>query len=604
MAFDKKKIIEVIRAHLDMAKKDAPMWDEMRAMYRCEQQKGAKEDGPATETGALFAYFDSMVSSICPPNPQVTAIPMRRALRDPARYREAMINDSLTRTQAARTLWRAAGHAGLYGHGVLKGVWNFTKKRPDFLAIDPRCFFYDETAARWQDVQYYCEMSMLSKAELGERMKIDPETDQSIYDPNIARTAQFGSFPEWLKSESTGRAELSNKIRDAFEWTQVFEFWDFTSKPPRYYHFLLDKEQPLLDDDLPYVFVRDQFHLLTFNDDLVSPGGLSDALIVRDPIKALDELRTLKLRFVQATIPFNMVDATAFDSIDEEKDKLAKATGPWDLVDLKMKQGRSMADSMSPSPTPSLSPAFDSMSKDLTEEILFRLGMPQYARGMTGQAEVATELALADAALRTRQGRRAENVDEAVLFMAKSIIGLYEEFLPADSTLPVRLGGSEFEEIARRHFQARDPKEALQLIQQGLEPEEPLEIDYKVVPYSPVENSKVAQLKKIQEFGEVLFNNPKINQEKLLEKLVDLIELGDDLVIAEEPQAPEAPGAAPSPVPGAPSPTGQPIQTEFQAAEGGGDLARSVPGPEGLEFGAAPGMAGGPGNPSPSRGGL
>jgi hypothetical protein len=599
VAFTPEMCNAIILAHLDLAKKQAPEWEELRAMYRCGQMtaKNAADDGPVTESGALYAYCDSMTSAVVPPNPRVTCTPLRPALLSAARYREALVNDALERGDAARALWRLASHAAIYGRGVIKTVWNFDLRRPDFPVIDPRYFFFDQTASRWQDIRYAIEVVPMTKAEFATKVQPGPDGRPALYDGNVAARTQFSAFPEWLKDEASGRAEVSKALRQVFEWAPIFEFWDFTANPPRYYHFVADSKQPLLSDDPPYTFVRNPFRLLVFNDDLVGAGGIADAVIVRDPIRALDEVRSLKIRFAQASIPFNMVDERALDNPDEEKVKIAKGTGPWDLVGIKLKDGRSLGDSFGPSPTPHLVPALDQAEKALTEEILFRLGMPQYARGMTGTSDVATELALADAALRTRQGRRGEMVNQTVLFMASAVVGLYEEFLGPDEALPVRLGGAEFLEVSRAMMQSRDPDKTRAAEAAGQAPEEPLAIDYKVVPYSPVENSKVAQLRKLREFMPVLFGNPMVDQQKLIAKLVELIELGEDLVVAPQPTAPAPPGlpVAPSPLPGGPLP----IQTEQEMAAKGGGLGFG--GPEqasGAPAGALPGMAGGPGSPA------
>ena len=69
---------------------------------------------------------------------------------------------------------------------------------------------------------------------------------------------------------------------------------------------------------------------------------------------------------------------------------------PGDMVRVKVKNGRSINDVLGQTPTANLSPAFDQMDQTLDNEILYRLGMPQYARGVAGSSQVATELALVE----------------------------------------------------------------------------------------------------------------------------------------------------------------------------------------------------------------
>jgi hypothetical protein len=75
--------------------------------------------------------------------------------------------------------------------------------------------------------------------------------------------------------------------------------------------------------------------------------------------------------------------------------------------------------------------------------IEFILGIPQYSRGVVGVADVATEVALADTATRTRNGRRIKMIEDAIDTLAHKVVGLYEEFLPPNTMLPIRLTDSQ-----------------------------------------------------------------------------------------------------------------------------------------------------------------
>ena len=59
-------------------------------------------------------------------------------------------------------------------------------------------------------------------------------------------------------------------------------------------------------------------------------------------------------------------------------------------------------------------------------------------------------------------------------------------------------------------------------------------MDYEVIPYSPTENSKTAQVKKLTQFLDVLMSSPNIDQRKLTSHLLDVLEIGKDVMITEE----------------------------------------------------------------------
>jgi hypothetical protein len=544
-----------------------------------------------------------MIASIVPPNPQITCNARKATMEEPAKYREALVNDCLRRSKADLVLWKLATHASVYPRGVLKAVWNKRLRRPDFIVVDPRNFFFDLTAARYEDVRYVIEAFPLTEAEFNSRIYDERRNPTGQYDANIAKKVHFGSYPAWLKDPNSGRAELDDKLRKVFKWTVVFEVFDFTTPKGRYYHFLLGQKEPLFQGDLPYIFLPNPYGLLTFNDNLEDAGGLADAKLVKGPVERLDELRTLKLRFAQATIPITMLNESEVDDPEATADQLSHATSPGDMVRIKVKNGRSVSDVIGQTPTAVLSPAFDQMDQTLDNEILYRLGMPQYSRGVAGTSQVATELALVDAALRTRQGRRSELVNHVINFMAKAVVGLYEEYMTGEDSLPIRLGPGNFLEIARQHLAARNPVDAEAALEAGGVIEEPLDIDYEVVPYSPVENSKTAQLQKMEKFLKVFLGNPMVNQAKFLGRLAELLDIGEGLVMSEqEIAAKQAAAAGPPPGPGAGPSAGAPVEagaTSTMAALRGGELPSAVPAPPGITTGARPGMAGGAGFSTP-----
>jgi hypothetical protein len=270
--------------------------------------------------------------------------------------------------------------------------------------------------------------------------------------------------------------------------------------------------------------------LLTFNDNVENIGGLSDAQLIENPLGRLDELDTLELRFAQSTIPVTTLNEQFVEDPERAADDLQNKTSPGDVWRIQGKDMASIADIVGQTPTSQLSPNFSQVRSKISEDILFRLGMPQYMRGGAGAADLATELALINQALQTRQGRRIKMLEDVIQNIAENTIGLFEEFLSPGDVLPLRLGRGEFLEVSRLHLQVRDPEIAEEAHRQNLPIEPPLAVDYEVVPFNPSANSKSAQLGRITQFMQLLINNPLIDQEKLMLKLLELLELGDEML--------------------------------------------------------------------------
>jgi hypothetical protein len=121
-------------------------------------------------------------------------------------------------------------------------------------------------------------------------------------------------------------------------------------------------------------------------------------------------------------------------------------------------------------------------------------------------------------------------MDDAIRWAAKSTIGLYEEFLSQNSTIPIRVSGeSSALKITRESIAAR--------ANQQITGEDPLDYDFEVVPYSPSQNNKLVQLRNIKEFLELLLNDPNVNRRKVVLEILELLQLRDKAVTTEEAQS-------------------------------------------------------------------
>jgi hypothetical protein len=605
MALDPKTLKAIIGAHVTKAKKEHPIWDKWRAWYRSEfwGDQTNQDDPLLIENNYLYAFCDTMVASVCPPNPRITAVSKRsdEESKLATTYREALVNDILYRTEAHKLIWKMATHASVYPRAVLKAVYNFNLDRPDFIVLDPRYFFFDLSASRWEDIRYAIEVTTLTKDEFFSRTskRTRKRSRRMQYDGAVAEKAKLGSFPKWLKDSEDTSASINEKIRDVFEWVTVYEVYDFTND--LYYHMLEDQEEPLFVGEMPYVFVRNPFVMLSFNENLADIGGMADSQLVERQQRRLNELDTLELRHAQSSIPVTVINEALCDNPEDFTDQVSTATSPGDVVRLQGKNAAPLADIIGSTPTSTLSPEFATIRDRIEGSIQFVLGIPEYARGVAGTSEVATELALVDSAMRTRLGRRTKLINSVVKHMAEATIGLYEEFLSSDTEIPVRTSGTkDVMTVARKHLSARSPDMAEKLKSIGEDPEKPLEIDYEVVPYSPTENSKSAQIKKLSQFFDVLLQNPSIDQRKLTAHLLDVLDVSADVLVSEEQLAAQQQAqqmqqpAPPQAPPGMALPTGQP-----QDVIATGGMPSGVPE---VPVGAQGEMAGGAGMTTPSPG--
>jgi hypothetical protein len=124
--------------------------------------------------------------------------------------------------------------------------------------------------------------------------------------------------------------------------------------------------------------------------------------------------------------------------------------------------------------------------------------------------------------------------------------------------------------------------------------EHPLEYDYEAVPYSPTENNRLVQLKNVSQFMEFLMQAPQVDKERLIQKMLDLLQMGDILLSEGEQQAQalkQAQQMPPGMPPGAP-PAGGGDTVSTGALPPGTEPPSPVTGGELSDY---PGFAGAPG---------
>lgn len=587
MALTHKQVRGIIETHKSKTRVERTSWDRWRSWYLSEYWRGSSdlpqgsgeilgEEEINFETNYPYAYIDTMIANICPTNPQVSVLAKKEDLREVAKFREALINDTISRNETHRLLWKTATHTAICGRGFLKTVWSFNKNTVEFFCIDPRFVFFDMSAPRWEDIRYLIEVTVLTKAEFKDRTK-QKKGRGAMYRPKVAEKADFGGYPTWLRDRVRSQSQVNAASVGVYDWVTVYEVYDFSGEG-RYYHMLEDVEEPLFEGELPYRYVRNPFVMLQFNDNMSDLGGMSDVKLISSLQERLNEIDTLELWHAHSSTPVLLVNTGLVDNPETITTALRDAAEPGSMVAVMGKASAPLRDLIGQTPTPQFQPSFNRMRERCTQVIEFVLGIPQYSRGVVGVADVATEVALADTATRTRNGRRIKAVEDLVGALGNHIVGLYEEFLPNDTILPLRLTDSrEILEVTRESLRVRDERNA---------EEGPMDYDYSAIPYSPTENHSLIQLQKVQQYLPLLLESPQVDKEKLVLKLLELLQMTD--IMQEAPPQPEMP-------------MGMPPQEQMMPEAPSGDTLVTGALPPGTQEQPIPPLpAGGPGAPAPA----
>ena len=130
MALTPKHLRGIIDTHRSKTRTERTLWDSSRSWYLSEYWRGSSDFPQGSgeilweveinfETNYPYAYIDTMIANICPTNPQVTVLAKREELREVAKFREALINDTMSRNATHRLLWKTATHTAICGRGFL-----------------------------------------------------------------------------------------------------------------------------------------------------------------------------------------------------------------------------------------------------------------------------------------------------------------------------------------------------------------------------------------------------------------------------------------------------------------------------------------------------
>lgn len=559
------KAQKILKTLISKGKRERIDWDKWQAWYLSEDPTAFKrafdlmpnQEPNASElqldTNYPYAFIDTMVANICPTNPQITVNARDKDRTDAARAREAIVNDTFKRDKLHVKAWDMSVFGGMCGRAFSKTVWSLKHGRPVTRVINPRNIFYD-MSLDWEDARYVIEAVPMTAEEFDERCN-DPDDP---YDKEVAENADRGQIPSWLVDRDTLQSFLNSGSRDVFEWVIVYEFYDLTSGQVS--HLIENNDKPLWSGAKPYAYLDNPYSKVIFNKNMIDESGVSDVKLIARLQERLNEIDALELWYAHTSIPIPLFNESAVEDIESATTSFANATGPGDICRLRLSQGQTFDSAIAYTKPPAMVPSFDKMREECKSKIEFILGIPQYARGVVGAADVATEVALADTATRTRNGRRIKVIEDWVIDVTMKTLALWREYMPAKQMM-IR-GRTNFDTVLvdRQTLAFPNPIDPASPDAAEMASDD-MYYDYEAVPYSPTENHKLIQIQKLQQFMQVLVNNPAIDPMALMTKLCQL--LGIEEVLRDPNAAPAGPQL---PMPGTP-PGGQAPSMQGDASD-------------------------------------
>lgn len=574
----------LIRAHSSHGKEERRRWDRFTewylgdywgtvvgaaALHGEEVETEGSEEEVALETNFAYAFIDTMIANVAPSNPSITVTARREGQDETAKHWEALANGALKADRTHELAWRLSTTAAICGRGITKTVWSAKERRPKTYLVNPRNFAWDRSVP-FDETSWVMEVIPVRESVFKARAKPGKRGKRPMYDPEVAEKAQPGGYPAWLMGEEKDTTREELEMLNVFRWILVYEIYDFETG--KFYHVLEDVDEPLLEDDLPYDYFRNPYDLVAFNWNTRDEGGLSDIQLIKNAQERLNEVESLELKHVVRGIPQMLMNPTLFDDASDVKDAIVHGTEPGSVIDAPMTNNTiPITHAIAFTQTPALMPNFGDIRERILQIIQFVLGIPEYTRGGVGASDVATELALADTATRTRNGRRIKVLSDWVASVAFKIVALWGQFMAPDETIPVLVGGSQY----ARELDVTE----LGFDGEGRNFQKKWWFEFEAVPYSPTENHKLVVLQKLAQYMDWLAQNPHVDQAALIRKLLEHLGM-QELFQEAQAQGPGGPGAPAGP--GQVAPDGMPSGTSADSLasgatpEGTADLSEAL----------------------------
>ena len=264
--------------------------------------------------------------------------------------------------------------------------------------------------------------------------------------------------------------------------------------------------------------------------------------LIAPMLEELNEVESLRLWFMKTSIPVMTLNKGLCDNSADVKEAYENLN-VGDLLEVEGRQSAPIDHIIGVMNTPSLSPDFAAVTDRLELAIEQTVALSKYSRGQVGNTDVATEVALADSATRTRNGRRQKKVYQIVSWMAEGALMLWEENLGEGDNLNVRVDDiAPYEDIDRQSLgmvgvSEVDWTDSVKLY------------EYEAIPYSATENNRLVQLQQIQEWLPVLSGNPAlmpfVDIAKLMRRLLELLNIPETFMPPQPGAAPGMPGMPP-----------------------------------------------------------
>lgn len=393
--------------------------------------------------------------------------------------------------------------AMLTGRSILKTVPNEATGFPSIVAVSPQRIFFDLAVRRTSDIQYFIEFAPMRLDTFKARLKKRGNKAPIYTLPNDIKDVKALAtlYPDWLN-------EAANKT-EGTDWVPVWEVVDVGRGVVT--HWLDGQEkQPLCEwsgEDFynPYT-------LYNLNLNAVDCRGLSEVSLVEDTVAAINRILVYWAEIVRKQVPITAYDSSR--TTEAEMANMGRAT-PSSFVGINT-NGAPPSSVIQNIETARVPPDLTIFMAKLEQVVSYVTGISDMQRGQVVGAKTATELAVIEAANKTRLQHRIDRFNAA------------------------------WEDAARK---------ALFLGRRGGFKWLPEPYDVEMIAYSPLQKNREVLRERFLNALQIIGTRPdSFNFDEIDKLLVEVFDLPLSVLLTPEQKAGRAQAAAPPPPATAPVP--------------------------------------------------
>lgn len=474
-----------------------------------------------TSSNFVFPIVETATSVLIPPNPQVSPDPQRPTPPEVLNAVGDLVNHSLHAGHYRDELSVAVQNVVKYGRAPVKTTWDAERDLPVTRFIDPRNYFFDQTALRFDDIRYEIEATLLSKKQMEKRIA------QKLYRAvDLSRNSSGVRYPEWM-TKTPGNTSNIDRLRNYTPWYLVWEVYD--RENGRTIHYLDGHDNPILEDDLIYR----PYDLLTFNFNGANVGGISEIGLILSNQEEYNWTATFLLNILRYGVPVIYEDAASSSTDAAQKRALAPVGS---RVPVAVPGNKKIQDLFMPGPLPPYPQLAQDILAKMQQNIANVSAINDAQRAQTIGARTATELAFIEGNVKNRLRPRQSRVDSLTENVAEKHLLLASRYMREDKVFKLTGGTKDWITVTPWTVDG-------------------VECAFRMVPYSPMESNKAVMVETLRNIQPLVVGNPHVDQRKLTEKLFDLMGF-EDLLLPEEQVAAMAQASAGGPA----APVGAPVQ--------------------------------------------